>query len=77
MMAAPTTVSGNAGSATYASGVTIVNDITTAAVMYPVWVAANTGNIAEKVSSTKLSFYPSTGALTAVVLNGSLDGGAY
>lgn len=44
---------------------TITDDTTTAATMYPVWVTANTGNLPVKVSSTKLTFNPSTGTLTA------------
>ena len=31
--------------------------------MYPTWVTANTGNLPQKVSSTKLTFNPSTGEL--------------
>lgn len=48
---------------------TIVDDVATAAVMYPTWVTANSGNLPLKVSSTKLSFTPSTGtlALTGVL----------
>lgn len=44
---------------------TIANDTTTNATMYPVWVTANSGDLPTKVSSTKLTFNPSTGALTA------------
>ncbi len=50
-----------AGSATT---VAITDDIATNATMYPAWVTANTGNLPVKVSSTKLSFNPSTGAIT-------------
>jgi hypothetical protein len=39
----------------------IVDDTTTNAVMFPVWVTANTGSLPLKVTSTKLSFNPSTG----------------
>lgn len=41
----------------------IVDDTTTNAVMFPVWVTANTGSLPLKVTSTKLSFNPSTGFL--------------
>ena len=44
----------------------ITDDTATAAVMYPVWVNASTGTPALKVSSTKLQFNPSSGALTIV-----------
>ncbi len=47
----------------------IVDDTTTNATMYPVWVTAATGSLPLKVSSTKLSFNPSTGTMT---LTGSL-----
>jgi hypothetical protein len=47
----------------------IVDDTTTNATMYPTWVTANTGSLPLKVTSTKLSFNPSTGTL---VLTGKL-----
>lgn len=50
---------------TDACGVTVVNDTTTNATMFPLWVTANSGYLQAKVSSTKLSFNPSTGALNA------------
>ncbi len=56
------------GLATWNDGVansTITNDASTNATMYPVWVTANSGSLPLKVSSTKLSFNPSTGKLTA------------
>ncbi len=67
-------VTGNAGSATYASATTITDDTTTVATMYPLWVTTNTGNLPTKVSSTKLSFVPSTGILTATGFSGALTG---
>lgn len=70
----PTSVSGNAGSATYASAVTVADDTTTNATMYPLWVTAATGNLATKLSSTKLSFNPSTGLLTSTGFSGPLTG---
>jgi hypothetical protein len=54
------TVTGNASSAT-ATGIT--NDTTTNATMYPTWVTAITGNLPQKVSSTKIWFNPSIGEL--------------
>ena len=68
------TCTGNAGSATYASAATIVDDTTTAATMYPLWATAITGNLPLKGSSTKLSFVPSTGILTATGFAGALTG---
>ncbi len=47
----------------------IVDDTTTNATMYPTWVTASSGSLPLKVSSTKLSFNPSAGAMT---LTGSL-----
>jgi hypothetical protein len=44
--------------------------------MYPVWVTTNTGNLPLKVSSTKMSFNPSTGNLTATTFTGALAGNA-
>lgn len=42
----------------------IVDDTTTNATMYPVWVTGTSGNLPLKVSSTKLTLNPSTGLLT-------------
>ena len=60
-------IGGNAATATTATNATntaITDDTATNAVVYPTWVTANTGNLPQKVSSTKMSFNPSTGALT-------------
>lgn len=46
------------------STLTVTDDTTTNATMYPTWVTANTGNLPLKVSSTKFSFNPSTGNVT-------------
>ncbi len=61
---------GNHASAGYLTAETnanslIADDVATNATMYPVWVTANTGNLPLKVSSTKMTFNPSTGMLTA------------
>lgn len=50
--------------ATNATNVAITNDTATATACFPTWVTANTGNLPLKVTSTKLSFVPSTGATT-------------
>jgi len=66
------TLSGAATSATSATNATntaITDDTTTNTTMYPTWVTANTGNLPQKVSSTKLSFNPSTGNLGSVLFN--------
>jgi len=50
-----------------ATGITITDDTTTASDFYIPFTSATTGSItAEKVSSTKFKFKPSTGTLTAV-----------
>lgn len=51
-----------------AATVTNADDTTTNATMYPVWVTTVAGNRALYVSSTKLTFNPSIGALTVTRL---------
>lgn len=48
---------------------TITDDTTTNATMYPTWVTATTGNLPQKTSSTKFSFNPSTGLVSATGFN--------
>ena len=62
------------GTATNATNTAITDDAATAVAVYPTWVTANTGNLPQKVTSTKLSFVPSTGALTAT---GGISGGTF
>lgn len=50
----------------------VTDDNSTNATVYPVWVDANTGSPATKVSSTQLFFNPSTGTLTST--NSKLNG---
>ena len=63
-------IDGSAGSATTATTATnatntaITDDTTTNADMYLTWVTNSSGNLPQKVSSTKLKFNPSTGAMT-------------
>lgn len=61
------------GSAT----ITIVDDTTTNALMYPTWVTANTGSLPVKVSSTKIGWNPSISTLiignTSVTPFGQLE----
>lgn len=70
-------LTGNAVTATTATNATnsgITNDTATNATMFPVWVTANTGNLPLKVTSTKLTYNPSTGALgvTGSITTGSI-----
>ena len=60
------------GTAAIASNTTITDDLTATSTVYPVWVSANTGNLPSKVTSSRLSFVPSTGVLTATSLRGNL-----
>src|SRR6185369_7516556 len=62
---------GNAGSATLTN---LTDDTTTNATMFPTWVTTASGNQAQKVSSTKLTFNPSTGLLTSTGFSGPLTG---
>lgn len=62
------------GTATNAVNVGITDDAATSAVVYPVWVTTSTGNLPAKITSTKLTFNPSTGVLTAT---GGLCGGTF
>jgi len=65
---------GSATTATNATNTAITDDTSTNAVMYPTWVTANTGNLPQKVTSTKLTFNPSTGVLT---VTGGISGGTF
>ena len=64
-------LSGNASTATSATNATnatnvgVTDNTTTNATYYPTFVSTTTGNLPITVSSTKLKFNPSTGALTA------------
>lgn len=69
-----TAASFTAGTATNATNVGITNDTTTNATMFPLWVTANTGNLPAKVTSTKLSFNPSTGVLSSTSFTGAGTG---
>jgi hypothetical protein len=66
-----TSIDGSAGSATTATtatnatNVAVTDNTSTNAVYYPTFVSNTTGNLGVTVSSTKLKYNPSTGALTA------------
>lgn len=64
----------SATTATNATNTAITDDTTTNATMYPTWVTANTGNLPQKTTSTKLSFNPSTGALSSTSFSGAGTG---
>jgi len=62
------------GSGLTGAGSTVADDTTTNATFFPVFTQTTTGTItASKVSTTKLTFNPSTGALTATDINSSSD----
>ena len=65
-------VVGNSTNATNTTYVDVTDDTTTNAVMYPLWVTSSGGYRAAKTSTSKLSFNPSTGALTATSFVGSI-----
>jgi hypothetical protein len=71
-----TSLTWNGSAFTWASGsgASISDDTTTNTTYYPVWANATSGTLATAyVSSTKLTFNPSTGALTATTVSGSSD----
>ena len=73
------TLSGSATSATTATNATNVSttdDTTTNATYYPTFVTASSSNNPIKVSSSKLTYNPSTGTLAATTFSGALSGNA-
>ena len=60
-----------AGTATNATNTAITDDTSTSSAVYPTWVTTTTGNLPQKTTSTRLSFVPSTGVLTATSFAGS------
>ena len=67
----PTLNQSTTGTAAIATTATTTNDVATASTVYPLWSSATSGNNGVKTSSTKLSFVPSTGILTATGFAGS------
>lgn len=65
---------GTATTATNATNTAITDDTTTNATMLPTWVTANTGNLPQKVTSTKFTFNPSTGVLSSTSFTGAGTG---
>ncbi len=70
------TLATTAGTVANATNIAITDDTTTNASMLPVWVTTNTGNLPAKVSSTKITFNPSTATLTTTIFAGALSGNA-
>lgn len=67
-------ISGNAASsnaATYSTTAATTNDNSTGSAVYPVFVSSTAGNQAIKLSSSGLSYVPSTGTLTATAYTGN------
>jgi hypothetical protein len=54
----------------------ITDDVLAPATMFPTFVPANSGPLAPRVASTKFSFIPLTGELTATTFRGALIGNA-
>jgi hypothetical protein len=61
-----------AGTATNATNIAITDNTSSASTYYPVLSLNTSGNNAATTSSTKISFVPSTGVLTATSFTGSL-----
>lgn len=72
-------VTGNASSAVDAQNtvnVRITDDVIAPGTMYPTFVSGNSGPLPPRVASTKLSFIPLSGELTATTFRGALIGNA-
>ncbi len=65
------TTATTATTATNATNTAVTDDTTTNATMYPTWVTTTTGNLPQKLSSTKLTFNPSTATLTTTTFAGN------
>lgn len=65
------------GTATNATNAAITDDTSTAATMNLTWATSNTGNLPLKTTSTKLTFIPSSGALSAASFNSSGSTASY
>jgi hypothetical protein len=63
-------------SATNTQNANTTNDVLTAVPVYPTFVTGTAGFQGQRVANSRLSFIPSTGALTATTFNGSLNGNA-
>jgi hypothetical protein len=63
-------VTGSAGSAKTTA---ITDDGTTTTEVYPTWVSSNSGDLPQKVTSSRLKFMPNTGQLIASSFSGNID----
>jgi hypothetical protein len=63
-----------ATTATNATNTAITDNTSSGSTWYPTIVSTTTGNLPQTTSSTKLNFVPSTGTLSATVLNGTHTG---
>lgn len=69
-----TSVNGSTGAVTVSAGATITNDNTTNATRYVVWEDVTSGSLSTVgLSSTKLTFNPSTGTLSATTFTSLSD----
>lgn len=64
------------GNASSASTVAVTNDISTNATYYPMFSTVTTGSTSTRVSSSKLTYNPSSGALSSTTFIGNLTGNA-
>ena len=68
------TTATTATTATNATNTAITDNTSSSATWYPTIVSTTTGNLPQTTSSTKLSFVPSTGVLSATGFAGALNG---
>ena len=64
----------SATTATNATNIAITDNTSSSSTWYPTIVSTTTGNLPQTTSSTKLSFVPSTGVLSATGFAGALNG---
>lgn len=57
-------ITGNAATSTTTTNIAISNDTTSTATVYPVWVTGTSSGTGLKISSSRMSFTPSTGNLS-------------
>ena len=74
--ASSATTATTATTATNATNIAITDNTSSVSTYYPVLSVATSGNNPATTSSTKISFVPSTGTLTATTFSGALSGNA-
>lgn len=62
------------GTAAVGTTTTITDDASTATTVYPTWVTGSSGNLGQRTTSTRLTFTPSTGVLSATSFSGAGTG---